>query len=158
MCAGALAFFFVFLYRGWGARQPDRSELADGSRGCPSRCRLRLRMLELGGCVERGAVRTVEWHFRRSCHLSGARAGADGEKVGEATLAIVPKGACKLWSHCDSLRPGRRGNSHSAFLFHTSPKYHNSTHTYLNQQIYTRNSKHTQTNPHMTQKAQSQHP
>ena len=45
-----------------------------------------------------GAVRTVEWHFPRSRHLSGARAGADGEKVGEATLAIVPKGACKLWS------------------------------------------------------------
>ena len=40
-------------------------------------------------------------------------------------------------------------------LFHTSPKYHNSTHAYLNQQIYTPNSKHTNK---PTQKAQSQHP
>ena len=98
MCAGALSFFPAFSYTGCGDTQPDRSELADGSRGCPSRCRLRLRRREVGGCVERGAVRTVEWHFRRSRHLSGARAGADGDKVGEGSLAIVPKGACKLWS------------------------------------------------------------
>ena len=40
----------------WGAKQPERTEMADGNRGRPTRCGLRRRIwLELGDRVERGA-------------------------------------------------------------------------------------------------------
>ena len=79
----------------WGAKQPERTEMADGNRGRPTRCGLRRRIwLELGDRVERGAWGCApERRFRRSRHLSGPRAGADGDTLGQTTLAIVRKDA-----------------------------------------------------------------
>ena len=53
VCRCTVFFSRPFLRQVWVPRSQTAQELADGSRGCPSRCRLRLRMLELGGCAER---------------------------------------------------------------------------------------------------------